>query len=64
MKKNKALKNLGINTEFPLISDQNNILDFVFQIIKFQKLFLTCTRTNRVIIIYPIFVSWELYYFG
>ena len=60
-KANKHLRKEGIDTNFPLLSDRNNIFDFTLTVIEAQKLFLRCLKPNGVVITYPLFVSWEIF---
>ena len=58
---NKELENLGIDTNFPLFSDKNDILGFIKQIINLFKFFLNVTKIDGHIIVYPAAISFEIF---
>lgn len=60
-KSNQALKNLDINVDFPLYSDENHVLEFVKQILELYKYILNLLKVGGFAVVYPAAISFEIF---
>lgn len=58
---NQQLKDLEIDTRYPLFSDQNDILGCVEAVMNFQKLALNTCKEGGVIVFYPLLVPFSVF---
>jgi len=53
-------RKFAINTEYPLLSDENGLEEFIWQVVNLQRFSLTLLKVGGRAVIYPAIVSYEL----
>ena len=58
---NEDLKACGIDTRYPIWSDQNNITEFVMSSMNLHKFLLNITNIEGVVIYYPLAIPFNVF---